>query len=171
MCSLLCILKQWTNTVHSVISRNAKHNKVKMGVVYKRMLDHWEISTEKVPLVLRALPLLGCFAYSLQLVENGVLSQRAVIDVLASCRTIFGHFKHSSVAYGCLCSIHECLGVSQHRLQQDLHTRWNSSLYMVNPVIEQKMLLAAYATETGIVTLSLTQMDLAEKNSCCVFIN
>ena len=148
-----------------------------MGVVYKRMLDHWEISTDKVHLVLwdnaanmakamreASLPSLGCFAYSLQfVVEDGVLSQRAVIDVLATCRTIFGHFKHSSVAYGHLCSIHECLRVTQHHLQQYLHTTWNSSLYMVNPVIEQKMSLAAYATETGIVTLSPTQMDLAEK--------
>ena len=67
------------------------------------------------------LPSLGCFAYSLQLsVEDGVLSQHAVIDVVATCRTIFGH---SSVAYGRLCSIHECLGVSQHHLQQDLYTR------------------------------------------------
>ena len=35
--------------------------------------------------------------------------------------------------------------------------------YMVKSVIEQKMSLAAYATETGIVTLSPTQLDLAEK--------
>ena len=34
---------------------------------------------------------------------------------------------------------------------------------MVKSVIEQKMSLAAYATETGIVTLSPTQLDLAEK--------
>ena len=34
---------------------------------------------------------------------------------------------------------------------------------MVKSVIEQKMSLAAYATETGIVTLSPTQLDLTEK--------
>ena len=107
-----------------------------------------------------SLPSLGCFAHSLQLVvEDGVLSQRAVSDVLATCRTIVGHF----VAYGRLRSIQERLEVPQHRLQQDVCTRWNSSLYMVKSVIEQKMSLAAYATETGIVTLSPTQLDLAEK--------
>ena len=92
-----------------------------------------------------------------------VCSQRAVRDVLATCRTIVGHFKHSSVTYSRLRSIQEHLEVPQHRLQQDVHTRWNSPLYMVKSVIEQKMLLAAYATETGIVTLSPTQLDLAEK--------
>ena len=111
-----------------------------------------------------SLPSLGCFAHSLQLVvEDGVLSQCAVTDVLATCRTIVGHFKHSSVAYSRLCSIQEHLEVPQHRLQQDVRGRWNSSLYMVKSVIEQKMSLAAYATETGIVTLSPTQLDLTEK--------
>ena len=109
------------------------------------MLDQWEISTDKVHLVLwdnaanmpkamqeTSLPSLGCFAHSLQLiVEDRVLSQRAVTDVLATCRTTVGHFKHSSVAYGRLRSIQECLGVLQNRLQQDVCTRWNSSLYMV----------------------------------------
>ena len=99
------------------------------------------------------LPSLGYFAHSLQLVtEDDVLSQRAVIDVLATCRTIVGHFKHLSVAYGHLCSIQEHLGVPQHRLQHDVHTRWNTSLYMVKSVIEQKMSLPAYARETGTVS-------------------
>ena len=148
-----------------------------LGVIYKRMLDHWEISIDKVHLVLRdnaanmvkamrevSLPSLRCFAHSLQLVvEDGVLSQRAVTDVLATCGTVVGHFKHSSVAYSHLRSIQDHLEVPQHRLQQDVRTRWNSSLYMVKSVIEQKMSLGAYATETGIVTLSPTQLDLAEK--------
>ena len=111
-----------------------------------------------------SLPSFGCFAHSLQLVvEDGVLSQRAVIDVLATCRKIVGHFKHSTVAYSRLCSIQERLDIPQHRLQQDIRTRWNSSLYMVQSVIEQKMALAAYATESDIPILSATQLDLAEK--------
>ena len=45
------------------------------------------------------LPDFGCFAHSLQLVvHDGLLSQRVVIDLLAVCRSIVGHFKHSSVA-------------------------------------------------------------------------
>ena len=52
------------------------------------------------------LPSLECFTHSLQLVvEDGVRSQCAVIDILATCRTIVGHFKHLSVACGCLHSI------------------------------------------------------------------
>ena len=46
------------------------------------------------------LPSMGCFAHTLQLVVNeDVLSQRAVIDILAISRKIVGHFKHSTLAY------------------------------------------------------------------------
>ena len=72
-------------------------------------------------------------------VEDGLLLQHAVIEVFTTCRTIVGLFKHSSVAYGHLRSIQEHLGVPQHHLQQDVCTRWNSSLYMVKSVIMQKM--------------------------------
>ena len=64
-----------------------------------------------------SLPSLGCITHSLQrVVENGMLSQCAVTDVVATCRTIVGHVKNSSVAYGYLCSIQEHLGVPQHCL-------------------------------------------------------
>ena len=153
------------------------HTGVYLAEVYKKMFDNWKISANQIHLVLRdntanmikamreaSLPSFGCFAHSLQLVvEDGVLSQRAVIDVLATCRKIVGHFKHSTVAYSRLCSIQERLDIPQHRLQQDIRTRWNSSLYMVQSVIEQKMALAAYATESDIPILSATQLDLAEK--------
>ena len=86
-----------------------------------------------------SLPSLGCFSHSLKVVvEDDVLSQCAVIDVLATFRTTVGHFKHMSVAYGHLRSIQEHLGVPQHCLQQHVYTRWNSSLYMVKSVIRKR---------------------------------
>ena len=42
----------------------------------------------------------GCFAHGLQLVVNdGVLSQRVVVNLPAVCRSIVGHFRRSTVAY------------------------------------------------------------------------
>ena len=53
----------------------------------------------------------GCFAHSLQLVVNdGVLSQCIVIDLLANCRSIVGHFRRSTVAYDKLKEIQQQLG-------------------------------------------------------------
>ena len=42
----------------------------------------------------------GCFAHTLQLVvHDGVLSQRSVVNTLAQCRHIVGHFKRSPLAF------------------------------------------------------------------------
>lgn len=111
-----------------------------------------------------SLPHYGCFAHTLQLVVNdGVLSQRAVIDILSSCRKIVGHFRHSCLAYSRLRVIQENLGLPQHRLIQDEPTRWNSSLYMLQRILEQKMALAAYATEHMIIQLTSYQLELVAK--------
>ena len=75
---------------------------------------------------------------------------------MATCRIIVDHFKPLSVAYGHLQSIQEHSGVPQHCLQEDVHTRWNSSLYMVKSVIEQEVSLAAYAMETEITSYTVT---------------
>ena len=59
----------------------------------------------------KAVPSLRYFAHTLQLVfDDGILLQRAVMDVLAVCKSIVGHFWHSSLAYSHLNSIQERLG-------------------------------------------------------------
>ena len=181
-CSLLSLTAHWLteefvkkSAVPHVQPLEESHTGEYLAQVYKKMLTGWEINQDQVHLVLwdnaanmakamreAALPSLGCFAHTLQLVvDDGVLSQRAVMDVLAVC-SIVGHFRHSSLAYSRLNSIQEHLGLPQHHLQQDVRTRWNSTLYMVKLVVEQKMALAAYVSETGIVTLSPTQLDLID---------
>ena len=93
----------------------------------------------------------GCFAHSLQLVVNdGMLSQRSVSDLLAICRQAVGHFKRSTVAYDKLNVIQRNLGLPEYHLKQDEPTRWNSSLYTLELVKEQKMALAAYGTDESI---------------------
>ena len=148
-----------------------------MAGKYLEMLAEWEIKHDQVHLVLRdnaanmakamrdaSLPSLGCFAHTLQLVvHDGVLSQRVVMDTFAVCRKIAGHFKHSSTAYSRLNTIQQNLGLPQHRLQQDVSTRWNSTLYMLQVVAEQKMALAAYATEYSIPQLTANQLDIVGK--------
>ena len=79
---------------------------------FNDMLSGWNINKENVHLVVRDnasnmeramkdadVCSYGCFAHSLQLVvHDGVLSQRVVIDLLALCRHIVGHFKQSTKA-------------------------------------------------------------------------
>ena len=76
------------------------------------MLNNWEITLEKVHVILRdsasnmkaamedmAVPSLGCFAHTPQLVvHEGLMSQCSVSDALANSRKIVAHFKHSQLA-------------------------------------------------------------------------
>ena len=144
---------------------------------YKEMLAGWGIKHEQVHLIIcdnasnmvkamkdAAYPDLGCFAHTLQLIiHDGVLTQQAVIDALAICRKIIGHFKHSPLAYSRLKEIQQSLGLPQHHLKQDEPTRWNSTLYMLQSITEQKMALAAYSAEHDIPHLTPHQWDLIDK--------
>ena len=108
---------------------------------------------------------LGCFAHILQLVlHDGTFSQRTVIDTLAVCRQVVGHFKRSPLAYDHLKTIQPQL--TRHWLKQDVSTKWNSTFYMLQVILEQKMALAAYAIEYGGIqqlTAAQLAMDLAGK--------
>ena len=97
------------------------------------MLRSWDISTDQVHVILcdngsdmiiamkdASLPSLGCFVHTLQLVErDGVLSQKAVIDVVAICPKVVGHFKQSLLAYSRLHEIQSNLSLPLHQLKQD----------------------------------------------------
>ena len=151
------------------------HTGVAICQALESMLDSWKISKDRVHLVVadnasnmkRAMKkgrfeAQGCFAHTLQLVVNdGVLSQRAVIDLLAVCHSIVEHFRHSTIAYHKLDQIRERLDIKKHK---DEPTQWNSTLYMLQTFYEQKMALAAYATEhSGITMLTPNQTDLTRK--------
>ena len=138
------------------------------------MLQSWDIDKDQVHLIVRdnasnmvkAISLLdlGCFAHTLQLdVNDGVLSQRAVIDLLSTSRKIVGHFRQSCLATSGINDIQLNLGLPQHHLIQDEPTRWNSTLYMMKRIVEQKMALGAYAMEYTIPQLTPHQLDLANK--------
>lgn len=89
---------------------------------------------------------------------------RYVKDILAICRRRVSHFKRSQLAASKLKDIQSSLGIPQHRLQQDVTTRWNSSLYMLQSILEQKVALAAYAAEcSDIPQLSPHQFNIIEK--------
>ena len=67
---------------------------------------------------------MGCFSHTLQLVVNeGILSQRAVIYILAISQKIVGHFKHSTLTYHQPNEIQDKLSMDKHRLVQDEPTR------------------------------------------------
>lgn len=154
---------------------NDRHTAQYIGVQFKQALEKWNIDRTRCHLVLRdnaanmtkcfidiGMLSTGCFAHSLQLVvHDGILSQRYVSDIIAACRKIVGHFKHSSTATSRLHEYQKQLNVADHQLIQDVTTRWNSSYYMMERLLEHRQALALYAAENdGMDTLSPNQWDV-----------
>lgn len=110
-------------------------------------------------------PSLPCTAHTLQLVvQEGLLSQRSVADAVAVGRKIVGHFKHSALANSRLEDIQLEINQPAKRLQQDIQTRWNSTFYMVQSLIEQKRARGIFVSEYGLPdTLTPHQWILLEK--------
>ncbi|XP_021170026.2 zinc finger BED domain-containing protein 4 [Fundulus heteroclitus] len=142
------MLRKWgvpKTLIHVVLRDNAKN-------MIKAMTDAG----------LQSLP---CFAHTLQLVVNeGLLVQRSVTDAVTIGRKIVRHFKHSTLAYSRLEDIQLQLNQPTKRLQQDVQTRWNSTFYMLQSLIEQKRALGIYGSEHELPeNLAAHQWALLEK--------
>lgn len=111
---------------------------------------------------LTELPDLSCSAHTLQLVINdGLSSQRAVLDIIATLKSCAGHFGYSILAKQRLRAIQEELGLPTHRIIQAVQTRWNSTLHMLQRMYEQWRALNVYAGEHGHIScLSAAQWDI-----------
>jgi len=138
------------------------HTATHIADVFGTMLADWNIST-KTHVVLRDntanmvkgideanVASVGCFAHSMQLYIQPQLSSKKddvkfLVQLLAQCRSLVGHFSHSVLAKEKLKAIQESIqGAPKHKLIQDVSTRWNSAFYTVERLLEQEEVLTAY---------------------------
>lgn len=182
--SMLSLTAQWIdkdfNLVKAVLHSQefaGTHSASAISEAFEKMFQTWKIDKTRVHAVVRdnarnmtkammdsGLASFGCMAHTLQLaIHDGVFSQRSLTDVVAICRKIVGHFKHSPLAYSRLQAVQIQLGMKPKRLQQDVSTRWNSTFYMMESLLEQKRALATYAADYDLpATLSAHQWQLIE---------
>ena len=153
------------------------HTGTAIASAFDCMFAQWKIPKENVHVVLRdnarnmqkamdecGVKSLGCMAHTLQLaVHDGVLSQRSISDCVAIGRKIFGHFRHSQLATSWLRDIQQELGMKTKMLQQDVVTRWNSTFYMMQSLLEQKRALGVYRADHELpASLSAYQWGIVE---------
>lgn len=165
---MLSLTAQWLDADFNVQNAmlhaqecTGSHTATMICQAFDTMLTQWSIKKEQVHVVLRdnarnmskameecGLASLGCMAHTLQLAVNEtVLSQRSIQDCVSIGRKIVGHFKHSQLATSHLQNLQKQLGMKEARLQQDVPTRWNSTFYIMQSLMEQKRALAAYAVD------------------------
>ncbi|XP_051811092.1 zinc finger BED domain-containing protein 4-like [Acanthochromis polyacanthus] len=182
--SMLSLTAQWIDedfTLKKAVLHSQEcsgsHTAASIASAFDSMFKKWNISKEMVHVVLRdnarnmakamlefGVPSLPCMVHTLQLaVHEGVLAQRSVADVVAVGRKIVGHFKHSQVASSRLQGVQKELGMQVKRLQQDVATRWNSTFYMMQSLVEQKRALGAYAADYELpATVTANQWAILE---------
>ena len=93
-----------------------------------------------------------------------MLSQPCFGNLLAAGRRLVGHFKRSNANTHVLSRIQEQLSLNKHRLIQAEPTKWNTSYYMLECLIEQKQAICAAEIECKVNSeLTNHQWQLAEK--------
>lgn len=183
--SLISQTARWIDDnfqLHSVMLHakefRGSHTGEAIAAKFEEMLNTWNIPKEAVHVVLRdnaknmikgmgeaELRSLPCVAHTLQLTVNeGLLAQKCVSDAVAIGRKIVGHFQHSPLAYSKLQDIQMDMHKPIKRLAQNVPTRWNSTLYMMRSLLEQKQAIGVYGTENKLPdSLSVNKWSLFEK--------
>ena len=165
---MLSLTAQWLDedfvlmkaVLHSQECRGS-HMADRIALIVEGMFEKWNIPKAKVHVVVRdnarnmakaaaefGVLSLPCMAHTSQLAVNGgALSHRNISDALAVGRRLVGHFKHSPLACSKLEDIQKELKTPVQMLQQDVPTRWNSTYYMMESLVEQKRAVSAFADD------------------------
>lgn len=86
-------------------------------------------------------------AHTLNLSVNEAINNNNVLNqVIQTCKTIVGHFKHSTSATEKLKMYQNQMGVPQLKVKQDVSTRWNSKLILMKRLLQIKAPLSAAVT-------------------------
>ena len=142
---------------------HGSHTSARISEVIENIISDFEIPSFKVHVIVRdnganmvkgiadtGYSGLSCFLHTLQLVIHDILfEQRMVKEVITIAKKIVGHFNHSSLACGKLLELQKQHELPQHKLVQDVSTRWNSTYFLLERLCEQKKAVASYCVDTA----------------------
>ena len=102
-----------------------------------------------------------CAGHTLQLCVNAGLKVNNTIDrAIAAARRLVTHFRKSKPALRALKSRQADMRSPSHRLMQDVTTRWNSTFFMIERLIEQRWPITAVLSDSSVTKSSGRYLDL-----------
>jgi len=100
-----------------------------------------------------------CVAHTIQLVVNAVLQSVSISDTLTSARRVVEYFKRSALATSMLHAKQEQMSAPDHQMIMDVSTRWNSTLYMIDRLLEQRWPVSAVLSDKGHKCQNLSEIQ------------
>ena len=133
------------------------HNAANLATALEGVLEEWGLShknlscvtTDNAANIKNAIcdflvwPHLGCFGHTLNLAVKAGLKIGQVKDAIACCSRLVTYFHKSTRASCVLGEKQQALGLPSHVLIQEVETRWNSTLDMIERVLEQQSAVCA----------------------------
>ena len=110
-----------------------------------------------------------CFAHTINLASQRVLSVQAVARLMGRVRRITAFFNRSTLANHALAQKQKMLELPSYKLKTDVSTRWNSAYEMLRRFLEQQPAICAallspeVRSGRDILTLNETDVGHAEE--------
>ncbi|XP_041460598.1 E3 SUMO-protein ligase ZBED1-like [Lytechinus variegatus] len=108
-----------------------------------------------------SLPNIPCFGHTLNLVVKAGLKCRGIQTTLARCSKLVEFVHRSAKAKYCLASHQKNLNVPEHKLIQDVETRWGSTHDMLRRILEQQQPISNLLIETKRKELDLSDREVS----------
>jgi len=103
---------------------------------------------------------LHCSAHCLQLCLKAGLSISAIDRLIGAARKLVGHFNHSVIAAEELKGRQAQMQIREKKLVQEVATRWNSSFYMLERLLEMRWPVSAVLSDERVTKRSDRCLDL-----------
>lgn len=101
-----------------------------------------------------------CTRHTVQLIVNSDLKETSISRAVDAARSLVEHFRRSRLANTKLKLKQQQMNTAQHKLIQDVSTRWNSTYYMVERLLEQRWPVTATLSDPEITPRAKHCFDL-----------
>ncbi|XP_051976953.1 zinc finger BED domain-containing protein 4-like [Xyrauchen texanus] len=98
--------------------------------------------------------------HTLQLIVNNSLKETSIGKALGAARSLVEHFRRSELANTKLKEKQQQMNTPEHKLIQDVTTRWNSTYFMVERLLEQRWPVTATLSDPEVTPRGKHYFDL-----------